>query len=195
MNDEKKSGPNPWIAIIISIAAFVVSSTTLYFIHFCISESLYILLLGFDIRKMEETDHEGNPRSLVNGLIANLAVTNRGNQNIIISKIYTSYRHIAYDSVSVQILVEAKKLNDDTLVTPLLIVPRNVEQLSVHFPLDQKTLRNATNQLTEDLHIHFNLLFTTVGGYGNLQMNTLAFAELWLKDGQFFNATMDTATP
>jgi hypothetical protein len=74
MNDEKKSGPNPWIAIIISIAAFVVSSTTLYFTHFYISESLYILLLGFDIRKMEETDHEGNPRSLVNGLIANHAV-------------------------------------------------------------------------------------------------------------------------
>jgi len=45
MDDEMKSGPNPLIAIVVSIAAFTVSSITLYFTYFYTSESLYMLFL------------------------------------------------------------------------------------------------------------------------------------------------------
>jgi hypothetical protein len=199
MDTEKKPGPNPWIAIVISVASLVISAPisiiTLYFTHFYVSEDLYTVLLSFDIGKMEEKDHEGNVRSLLNGLIANIALANRGNQDIIISKIYTSYSNIAYDSVSVRRLVEAKKLNNDTLAPPLLIGPRNLEQLSVRFPLDPTTLRNPPNQAEKEIHIPFVLLFSTISGSGKVQMNTIGFAELWLKDGEFVRSTGNVGDP
>jgi hypothetical protein len=199
MDTEKKPGPNPWIAIVISVASLVISAPisiiTLYFTHFYVSEDLYTVLLSFDIGKMEEKDHEGNVRSLLNGLIANIALANRGNQDIIISKIYTSYSNIAYDSVSVRRLVEAKKLNNDTLATPLLIGPRNLEQLSVRFPLDPTTLRNPPNQAEKEIHIPFVLLLSTISGSGKVQMNTIGFAELWLKDGEFVRSTGNVGDP
>jgi hypothetical protein len=65
MDDEKKSGPNLWIAIVVSIAAFTVSSITLYFTHFYTSESLYMLFLdsppGFSMLEgLKGTEKEKN---------------------------------------------------------------------------------------------------------------------------------------
>jgi hypothetical protein len=202
MEPEKKLGPSPWIAIGVSILSLsisvisaLVSITTLYYTHFYVSENLYAVLLSFDIRNTEETDSEGNKRSLLDTLIANLALANSGNQNIIISRIYTSYSHIAYDSVSARRLVEAKKLNEDTLATPLLISPHNVEQLSVRFPLETNTLLNPRGQKTEELQIPFDLVFTTIGGSGKVQLKTIPFINLRLKDGQFIRGTGDLASP
>jgi hypothetical protein len=157
MNGEKKPGPNPWIAIVISIAAFLVSSTTLYFTHFYRSESVYMLFLhglpGFSM--IERLKGEDIVPEAIN---FNLGLANSGDQNVIISSLIL----VQPDEISIRAL----NSNDNSFLAPILLPPRAVQQLVVCFLLEGTPLRHAREG---ELSVLFKLSFITFGSSGKLQ--------------------------
>jgi hypothetical protein len=164
MGTEKKLLPNPWIAIIISIAAFIVSSTTLYFTHFHTSESVYMLFLDHPPTFLAVETYKENEvdREAVN---YNLGLVNSGNQNVIISSLMLIQSPGLPDEISIQ----ARNPENDKPIPAILLSPHAVQQLDVRFTFEGTPFRELKSQPALLTYMPLKLRFTTIGSSGKVQ--------------------------
>ena len=172
MEAEKKSGPNPWIAIGISIASFVISSsisfTTLFYTQLYTSEAVYALFL----------DYAGSGDDMV----ADIALVNKGNQNVVISELRfviprTSYEHMA---------LQALQIGANAPASPIVLEPREVKHLQIRhlwksIPKEKLPSRSSLGGIEVTVHLRFK----TIGSSAKIQETTMPLVELGLRDDEF----------
>jgi hypothetical protein len=199
MDSEKKSTPNPWIAIIISIAAFLVSSINMYFTQFYTSETLYAVLLDFDLIKISS-----EPRIQTydaTGVEADVVLVNSGNQNIIVSNVELCYW---LDERNLEEMRE--KTHIPEFASPILLGPRQVHPFRIRFTFDnipiaidnipvQVQSAQSDDYIEEYESYVFALVFTTIGSSGKLEKGVLEVGSVLLRDRKYEDHTKALALP
>jgi hypothetical protein len=182
MNTKEKSGPNPWIALGISIASLALSSsisfTTLFYTQLYTSEALDAFLL--------------NHRNSANGIVADLILINKGNQNIVITDLWFFFP-VEGESGGFE-----KALKDDTdeLIFPILIEPRQVKYVQARHTLMGVPKVGQPHLSREGaIVIPVTLVFTTIGSSSKLQTGKLPFGSITLKDGKYVGWARETSKP
>jgi hypothetical protein len=185
MDSKERSGPSPWIATIISIislafsvGAFAVSFFNFYYTQLYTSEALDAFLL--------------NHRSSANGIVADLILINKGNQNIVITDLWFFF------PVDGENGGFEKALKDDTdeLVYPILIEPREVKYVQARHTLMRVPNVGQPHPSREGaIVIPVTLVFTTIGSSSKLQTGKLPFGSITLKDGKYVGWARETSKP
>jgi hypothetical protein len=174
MDGKERSSPNAWIAIAISLLAFltasVISSTTLYFTHFYTSETLYAILLDF-------TPDQEIADSEMKGMRAEVVLVNSGNQNVVVTKL------------SFGVLQDLVHVSE---CPAMLVEPRQARQFQVRLPFDVLP-RYSWQREAETRDYPIRLEFTTVGSSGHIQEGEIPVGTLYLKDGKYWNHGKDDA--
>jgi hypothetical protein len=179
MDEAKKSGPNPWIAIVISTAAFSVSLATLYFTHFYASEDLHAALLTHNQYSWEFP--LGSNNYVARGLMTDLVLVNSGNRNVIVSKLeFATYEGLVGGGRST-----AFKVGSDEHAAPIVVGPRGVEQVSIRFTFEGIAREGIPKQPPGELvRIPLTLVFTMIGSSAKIQEGSLEAGTVDFKNGE-----------
>jgi hypothetical protein len=175
MNSKERSGPNPWIAIVISITAlgfsvgsFGVAFSNFYYTQLYKSEALYALLLIYG--------------KSANDLIADVVVVNRGNQNIVVSELRFVFPYET-DGGAVK---KALKVDADEPLYPFLIEPRQVKHLRARHPLAGIPREGQPSKLVEgDVERPVILTFITIGSSVEVQSVDMMLGDIAFRNGDF----------
>jgi hypothetical protein len=162
---------NPWISTVVSIVALMVSLVSLYYTNFYISEGLCATIAGYDW-KIEEIP-EGSKNYTVTGLIANVALVNSGNRNIVTSEIQFEFIEGEIGGM----LASALKEKSDEFAYPILVNPRELDYLRIRFRFDKLPKGKRAP-------MPINLVFQTIGISGKIQRTKMKAGYLVYMNGE-----------